>query len=66
MYVVLVSLSGKDVSVCLRLPAMQQVQDQGVSLLDTPIPTPLPRTMGVKIDAAGLANSRSGRVNAGM
>lgn len=30
------------------------------------MPTALPRTMGVRIDAAGLANSRSGKVNAGM
>jgi hypothetical protein len=37
-----------------------------VDLLEIPMPTALPRTMGVKIEAAGLANSRSGRVNAGM
>lgn len=37
-----------------------------MNLLETPMPTPLPRTMGVRIDAAGLVNSRSGKVNAGM
>lgn len=30
------------------------------------MPTALPRTIGVRIDAAGLANSRSGKVNADM
>lgn len=34
------------------------------NLLLTAIPTPLPSTMGVKIDAAGLAKILSGSVNA--
>jgi hypothetical protein len=36
------------------------------NLLETPMPTALPRTMGARIDAAGLANSRSGKAKAGM
>lgn len=34
-----------------------------VDLLLTAMPTPLPKTMGVRIDAAGLAKILSGKVN---